>query len=124
MSPALTGPHGFPETKAGTDSLRPSGGGHGHAAVAAGVPPEPLPPPHLGQRLPEHQAAPGRVHVRREPGSAASEGQQAPLEEHHPRRVRLTWPIRPEPSVRFTAQIFHQFLETLDAIRHLDRLIF
>lgn len=68
-------------------ALSSSGGGYRHAAVPARVPPEPLPPPHPGQRLPERQAAPRHVHARGEPRCSPSQTHQVPLEEHHPRRV-------------------------------------
>lgn len=68
-------------------ALSSSGGGYRHAAVPARVPPEPLPPPHPSQRLPERQAAPRHVHAGREPRCPPSQTHQVPLEEHHPRRV-------------------------------------
>lgn len=69
-------------------TFRTPGRGHRPASLTAGVPPQPLPATHPGQRLPEHQAPSRCLPARREPRRpATSQARKAPLAEHHPRRV-------------------------------------
>lgn len=68
-------------------ALSSPGGGYRHATVHARVPPKPLPPPYLVQRLPEHQAAHRHVCVRGDSRCSLFQTHQVPLEEHHQGRV-------------------------------------